>query len=69
MTADLLTVLIVVSLGAFAGTGAGLIAGYLLNQQKPDWEAMSKKEKIINIALILAGSAICIGGLAWYAFK
>jgi hypothetical protein len=69
MTADMLTILIVVSLGLFTGTGVGLIIGYCGKLQKPDWQDMSRNEILINLTLIVICSAICIGSLAWYAFQ
>jgi hypothetical protein len=69
MTFDVTTILIVVSLGLFTGTGTGLIIGYLANLQKPDWHEMSRNEILANIALIVFCSAIVIAGLAWYAFR
>jgi hypothetical protein len=69
MTADMLTILIVVSLGLFTGTCVGLMIGYCAKKQKPDWQDMSRHEILTNLALIVICSAICIGGLAWYAFR
>lgn len=69
MAADVLTVLIIVSLGAFAGTAAGLLIGFLAGKQKKDWAEMDRNEKLINLALVIACSAICIASLAWYVFR
>jgi hypothetical protein len=69
MTADMLTILIVVSLGLFTGTSVGLIIGYCAKKQKPNWQDMSRNEILANLALVITCSAICIGGLAWYAFR
>jgi hypothetical protein len=69
MAADLLTILIVVSLGLFTGTGAGLIIGYCAKKQKPDWRDLSRTEVLTNLALVVICSGICIAGLAWYAFR
>jgi ABC-type antimicrobial peptide transport system permease subunit len=67
MAADLLTVLIVVSLGLFTGTGAGLLIGYLAKKQKKTWGEMSWKDHYTNLALAGICSVICIAALAWYA--
>jgi ABC-type dipeptide/oligopeptide/nickel transport system permease subunit len=69
MTADLLTVLIIITLGAFSGTVLGLFIGYLGKTQKRDWSAMSRRAKLINAALVLGCSVLCIAGLALYAFR
>lgn len=69
MTADLLTVLIVITLGAFSGTVLGLLIGYFAKTQKSDWAAMSRRAIAINAALVLGCSALCITGLALYAFR
>lgn len=69
MTVDVLSVLIVVSLGVFVGTCVGLLLGYLARKQQKEWGAMSPREKQVNIALVLACSAIAVAGLAWYAFR
>jgi hypothetical protein len=68
MAADLLTILIILSLGLFTGTGIGLLIGFLLKTQPRDWHAMTRRQLLVNAALVLACSAICIGSLAWYAF-
>ncbi len=68
MSADLLSILIVVSLGLFFGTGAGLLLGYLLKVQERDWRRMSRRQILINAGLILVCSAGIITALAWYAF-
>jgi len=66
MTMDLLTGLIIITLGAFGGTVLGLFIGYLVKMQKRDWKAMSRNEKLVNAALVIGCSALCIAGLAWY---
>jgi NADH:ubiquinone oxidoreductase subunit 5 (subunit L)/multisubunit Na+/H+ antiporter MnhA subunit len=57
-----------VALGALAGTGIGLFIGFVTKQQKSEWSAMTRKQKTINIGLVLFFSAVCITGLAWYMF-
>lgn len=68
MTATLLDFLMILALGVLAGTGTGLLIGFITGKQKRDWKAMQKKDKITNILLILAWSAIFIAVLAWYVF-
>ncbi|MCK9579836.1 MAG: hypothetical protein M0Q92_05225 [Methanoregula sp.] len=69
MSADLLTVLIVLALGVFFGTVIGLFIGYLAQQQEQDWQAMTDRQKLVNAALVIGCSILCIAGLAWYAFR
>lgn len=69
MSADLLTILIILSLGVFFGTIIGLLIGYLAKQQMPDWQAMTGRQKLVNALIILGCSALCTGGIAWYAFR
>jgi hypothetical protein len=60
-------ILMVVALGTLAGTILGLTIGYLARLQQPLWEDMPRKEKLINIALVLFFSIVCTAGLAWYS--
>jgi NhaP-type Na+/H+ or K+/H+ antiporter len=60
-------ILMVVALGTLAGTILGLTIGYLARRQEPRWEDMPRKERHINIALMLFFSIFCIAGLAWYS--
>ncbi len=69
MSADLLTILIILALGVFSGTIIGLLIGYLAKQQAPDWQAMTGRQKLANALLILGCSALCVAGIAWYAFR
>ncbi|PKL64866.1 MAG: hypothetical protein CVV32_07275 [Methanomicrobiales archaeon HGW-Methanomicrobiales-3] len=69
MSADLLSILIVLTVGMFFGTIIGLLIGYLAHQQAPDWQSMSGRQRLINALLILGCSALCIAGIAWYAFR
>ncbi|MDP3565509.1 MAG: hypothetical protein Q8R70_13580 [Methanoregula sp.] len=69
MSASLFEILMAVALGALAGTAIGLFIGFVAKQQKSEWCSMTRKEKTINIALVLFFSAVCIAGLAWYMFS
>jgi ABC-type antimicrobial peptide transport system permease subunit len=68
MTATLLDYLMILSLGILGGTGAGLLIGFFAGQQKHDWGALQKKNKITTVLLILACSATIAAILAWYIF-
>jgi ABC-type phosphate/phosphonate transport system permease subunit len=60
-------ILMVVALGTLAGTILGLLIGFMARRQQPLWGDMSRKERLINIALVLFFSIICTAGLAWYS--
>jgi NADH:ubiquinone oxidoreductase subunit 5 (subunit L)/multisubunit Na+/H+ antiporter MnhA subunit len=68
MNASLFEILMAVALGALAGTGIGLLIGFVAKQQGNEWSAMSRKQKTINIILVLFFSIVCIAGLSWYMF-
>lgn len=69
MEATLFDILMILSLGTLAGTGAGLIIGFVLKKQKAGWDAMPVKDKIINVLLILACSSVAVAALSWYLFR
>jgi NADH:ubiquinone oxidoreductase subunit 5 (subunit L)/multisubunit Na+/H+ antiporter MnhA subunit len=68
MSASIFDILMAVAIGALAGTGIGLFIGFVTKQQRSEWSAMTRKQKIINIVLVLFFSVACIAGLAWYMF-
>jgi len=69
MITDTFAILMVISLGAMAGTGIGLFFGFVFKTQKSEWSAMTRQKKAINISLVIVCSAICIAGLAWYSLQ
>jgi small-conductance mechanosensitive channel len=69
MTATLLDFLMILALGILAGSGTGLLVGFMARKQKRDWAAMEKKDKITTILLILACSATITAVLAWYVLS
>ncbi|RPI40581.1 MAG: hypothetical protein EHM53_01340 [Methanoregulaceae archaeon] len=69
MTATLLDILMILSLGILAGTAAGLVIGFVARKQNRDRAAMQKKDMMTNVLLILACSAMFSAGLAWYIFR
>ncbi len=69
MITDMFAILMVISLGAMAGTAIGLFIGFALRKQKSEWSAMTSSEKSINISLIIVCSVVCIAGLAWYSLQ
>ena len=68
MTATLLDILMILSLGILAGTGTGLVIGFVAQKQNRDRAAMQKKELITNVLLVLVCSAMISAVLAWYIF-
>ena len=68
MAATLLDVLMIVSLGILAGTGAGLLIGFLAGKQTRDLASMTARDKQTNLLLVLACSSTVIALLAWYLF-
>lgn len=69
MITDMFAILMVISLGAMAGTVIGLFFGFALRKQKSEWSAMTSSEKSIHISLVIVCSVICIAGLAWYSLQ
>jgi hypothetical protein len=69
MTATPLDILMIISLGLLAGTGAGLLIGFLAGKQKRHWISMPVKDKRTNFLLVLACSSTVIAVLAWYLFQ
>jgi F0F1-type ATP synthase membrane subunit c/vacuolar-type H+-ATPase subunit K len=68
MTATLLDILMILSLGLLGGTGAGLLIGFIAGKQMHGWVRMQKNGKLFTVLLIAACSAILIAVLAWYMF-
>lgn len=69
MAATLLDILMIVSLGILAGTGAGLLIGFLAGKQTRDLASMPAQDKQMNLLLVLACSSTVIAVLAWYLFQ
>jgi hypothetical protein len=58
-------ILMVLALGSLAGTGIGLIIGFLAKKRRSCMFLQFRNEITLNLALILVCSAISIGCLAW----
>jgi hypothetical protein len=69
MEATLTDILMILSLGILAGTGTGLLIGFVAGKQKPAWSAMPAGDKKITVLLILACSSTVIAALSWYLFQ
>jgi hypothetical protein len=63
---DTFALLNIIALGALGGAITGLAIGFAANRQKPAWSAMSGRDKMINIALVLFFTVIYSGALLWY---
>lgn len=68
MAATLLDILMLVSLGILAGTGAGLLIGFLAGKQTHDLASMTAQDNQTNFLLVLACSSTAIALLVWYLF-
>ena len=68
MYADTFEILMMVAFGTLAGTGIGLVIGFIAKKQKSEWSAMSRKEHTINIVLVIMFCVVCIAGLGYYYF-
>jgi hypothetical protein len=66
MSANMFDILMVIALGALAGTGIGLLIGFFAKKQKGEWSVMTWKDQTLNIALEIVFCVICITGLAYY---
>jgi hypothetical protein len=66
MAATMLSVLMVIAVGALAGAIIGLSIGLVLGKQESEWSSMNSGDKQFNILLIVVCSIICIAGLAWF---
>jgi hypothetical protein len=67
MSAEMFDLLMVIALGSSAGSGTGIIVGYITRHQKNDWYTMSKREKTLNCALVLFFCALFCWVLGYYS--
>ena len=68
MYADTFEILMMVAFGTLAGTGIGLVIGFIAKKQKSEWSAMTWEEHTINIVLVIMFCVVCIAGLGYYYF-
>jgi ABC-type phosphate/phosphonate transport system permease subunit len=66
MIAETFEILMMVAFGTLAGTGMGLVIGFVAKKQKSEWLAMTREERIINVVLVIVFCAICTAGLGFY---
>ncbi|OPX62841.1 MULTISPECIES: hypothetical protein [unclassified Methanoregula] len=69
MEATPFDILMILSLGVLAGTGTGLIIGFLAGIRKRQWASMPAGDRQKTILLILACSSVFIALLSWYLFQ
>lgn len=69
MEATPFDILMIISLGVIAGTGTGLIIGYLAGIRKREWASMPAGDKRKTLLIILASSSVFIALLSWYLFQ
>jgi NADH:ubiquinone oxidoreductase subunit 5 (subunit L)/multisubunit Na+/H+ antiporter MnhA subunit len=67
MSGNVFDILMVIALGALAGTGMGLLMGFFAKKQKGEWSAMTREDQNFTIALVIVFCVICIAGLAYYS--
>jgi hypothetical protein len=68
MYADTFEILMMVAFGTLAGTGIGLVIGFIAKKQKSEWSAMTRKEHTVNLVLVIMFCVVCIAGLGYYYF-
>lgn len=68
MPAALMDVLMILALGILAGTGSGLIIGFLAKTQENRWDALKGNARTTTLLLILCCSAAVCSVLAWYTY-
>jgi ABC-type antimicrobial peptide transport system permease subunit len=68
MVENTFEILMMVALGALAGTGIGLLTGFFAKKQKNEWSDMTRKEHAITIGLVCVFCCICIAGLGYFYF-
>jgi hypothetical protein len=66
MESTAFAILMIIAFGTLTGTGLGLFAGFVAKKQKNEWSAMTRKEQIISISLIIVFSSICSAALYYY---
>jgi ABC-type phosphate/phosphonate transport system permease subunit len=66
MIAETFEILMMVAFGTLAGTGIGLVIGFVAKKQKSEWPAMTREERMINVVLVIVFCGICTVGLGFY---
>jgi len=66
MIAETFEILMMIAFGTLAGTGIGLVIGFVAKKQKSEWPAMTREERIINVVLVIVFCAVCTASLGFY---
>jgi len=66
MIAETFEILMMIAFGTLAGTGMGLVIGFVAKKQKSEWPAMTREERIINVVLVIVFCAVCTASLGFY---
>jgi len=66
MIAETFEIQMMVAFGTLAGTGMGLVIGFVAKKQKSEWPAMTREERIINVVLVIVFCAVCTASLGFY---
>jgi len=69
MSAEIFDILMVVALGYLAGSGTGIITGYITHNQKNEWREMTSGEQTVNIYWSFSCVRYFVGGwdiIPWY---
>lgn len=69
MEATPFDILMIISLGVLAGTGTGLVIGYIAGIGRHGWASMPARDKQKTLLLVLACSSTFIALLSWYLFQ
>jgi len=66
MSVETFEILMMIAFGTLAGTGMGLVIGFVAKKQKSEWPAMTREERIINVVLVIVFCAVCTASLGFY---
>jgi len=64
---DVFEILMAIALGSLAGTGIGILLGWLVNTQRKKESVSIRNDKIITIGLIIVCSFLCITVIGYYS--
>ncbi len=65
MNVNAFDILMVIAVGSLAGTGIGLVIGFVAKKQGNATSIMTVRESVLNFAMIVGCSTIGIIGLGW----
>jgi hypothetical protein len=65
MNVNAFDIFMVIAVGSLAGTGIGLVIGFVAKKQGNATSIMTARDSILNFAMIVGCSSIGIVGLGW----